>query len=197
MILKKSYPFAVLVLLMTFYTSISSPMLERMLPHEEGARQAGIWASAYRLLDASNMIAFLFAGLLLPMFARMLKLKDSVEQLVQLAFSLLVVPAIIVAVCSYFYSREIMSQLYHGQHVEESAAVFRILMCCFVAISSTYIFGTLLTANGNLKQLNIMASIAMVFNVCMNIYLIPRMECRGAAISSIITQFYLPPLRRS
>ena len=135
------------------------------------------------------MIAFLFAGLLLPMFARMIKLKDSVEQLVQLSFSLLVVPAIIVAICSYFYSTDIMSLLYHGQHVEESASVFRILMCCFVAISSTYIFGTLLTANGNLKQLNIMAAIAMVFNVCMNIYLIPRMECMGAAISSIITQF--------
>ena len=36
MILKKSYPYAVLVLLMTFYNRIDGVMLERMLPFREG-----------------------------------------------------------------------------------------------------------------------------------------------------------------
>ena len=33
-----------------------------------------------------------------------------------------------------------MELLYRGEHIDESAAVFRILVCCFVPISSTYIF---------------------------------------------------------
>src|SRR5207253_2207137 len=99
MILKQSYPYAILVLLMTFYNRIDFVMLERMLPN--GAEQSGIYASAYRLLDATNMIAFLFAGLLLPIFARMIKLRQSVEEMVRLSFSLLIVPAIIIATVSF------------------------------------------------------------------------------------------------
>jgi O-antigen/teichoic acid export membrane protein len=191
MILKKSYPFAVLVLLMTFYNRIDTVMLERMLDDGNGygAVQSGIYASAYRLLDATNMIAFLFAGLLLPIFSKMIKLKQSVEQMVTLSFSLLVVPAIIIAVCSFFFRQEFMETLYSGTgHIEESAKVFGVLMCCFVPIASTYIFGTLLTANGSLKQLNIMASSGMIVNILLNLYLIPKMEVFGSAVSSLTTQ---------
>jgi len=187
MILKKSYPYAILVLLMTFYNRIDSVMLERMLP--DGAEQAGIYASAYRILDATNMIAFLFAGLLLPIFARMLKLKEPVEEMVRLSFSLLVVPAIIIAACSYFFKSDIMAMLYEGStHIESSSTVFGILMCCFAPIASTYIFGTLLTANGNLKELNIMASTGMAINIILNIILIPKMQVVGSAFSSLTTQ---------
>jgi O-antigen/teichoic acid export membrane protein len=185
MIIKKSYPYAILVLLMTFYNRIDTVMLERMLP--DGNKQSGIYASAYRLLEAANMIAFLFSGMLLPMFARMIKLKQSVEELVKLAFCLLVIPAIVVAVCSFFYQEQIMALLYK-EHIAESASLFGILMCCFVPIASSYIFGTLLTANGNLKQLNIMACSGMVINISLNIFLIPIYFANGAASVSLITQ---------
>ena len=186
MILKKSFPFAVLVLLMTFYNRIDTVMLERMLP--DGAQECGIYASAYRILDATNMVAFLFAGLLLPMFAKMLKLQQSVEEMVKLATSLLIVPAIIIAVGSFTFSVEIMDKLYH-EHVVDSAAVFGKLMFCFVAISTTYIFGTLLTANGNLKEMNIMACSGIIINIVLNILLIPHFKANGSAYSSLITQF--------
>jgi O-antigen/teichoic acid export membrane protein len=190
MILKKSYPYAVLVLLMTFYNRIDGVMLERLLPFRVGANEAGIYASAYRLLDAANMIAFLFAGLLLPIFALMIKLKQDVQEMVGLSFSLLVVPAIVVATCCAFFSYEWMDLLYRGEHIEESAAVFRILMCCFVPISATYIYGTLLTANGSLRELNLMAGTGMLLNVLMNFILIPKYQATGAAVSSITTQAF-------
>lgn len=191
MILKKSYPYAVLVLMMTFYNYIGSVMLERVLPFRVGANAAGIYASANRLLDAANMIAFLFSGLLLPIFARMIKLKHNVEGMVRLSFSLLVIPAMVVSICCYFFSYNLMNLLYNGTNVEESSAVFKVLMCCFVPISSVYIFGTLLTANGNLKQLNIMASTGMVMNIILNLILIPRYQALGAAVSAITTQMMM------
>src|ERR1035437_1195422 len=186
MILKQSYPYAILTLLMTFYTYSGSVMIERLLP--DGALQSGIYASANRLLDASNMIAFLFSGLLLPIFARMIKLKEHVEEMVKLAVSLLIVPALIVAIGSFAYREELMSLLYKN-NAGEAADVFGILMFCFVAISSTYIFGTLLTANGNLKQLNIMASIGMLINISLNLFLIPHFKATGCASASLATQF--------
>jgi O-antigen/teichoic acid export membrane protein len=186
LILKKSFPFAILVLLMTFYNRVDTVMLERILPN--GAVESGIYASAYRLLDASNMISFLFSGLLLPMFSRMIRYRESVEDLVKLSFTILITPAIIIASACIFYGHDIMELLY-DEHVSESAQVFSILMGCFVATSLSYIFGTLLTANGNLFQLNLMASSGMVFNLSLNFILIPMFHAQGAAVSSLITQF--------
>ncbi|MBK9478365.1 MAG: oligosaccharide flippase family protein [Bacteroidetes bacterium] len=185
-ILKKSYPYAILVLLMAFSNRIDTVMLERLLV--DGAEQSAIYASAYRLLDSANMIAYLFAGLLLPIFARMIKLKHDLDELVKLAFSLLVTLSVIVALGSFFYSKELMGLMY-TQHVEESARVFGYLMTCFVAISTTYVFGTLLTANGNMKELNTMASIGMFLNITLNLILIPQYKATGSAISSLVTQF--------
>lgn len=187
MILKKSFPFAVLILLMTFYNRIDTVMMERMLPEGENNIQAGIYAQAYRLLDATNMIAYLFAGLLLPLFSRMLKQRDSVEDLVKLSFRLLVIPAIMVASGSFFYRDEIMELLYH-EHARASAPVFGLLMSCFIPVSASYIFGTLLTANGNLRALNIMAASGMLLNITLNIFLIPKLQAYGSAIASFVTQ---------
>lgn len=186
-ILKKSYPFALLILLMTFYNRIDSIMLERMLP--DGALQAGIYAQAYRILDAANMFAYLFAGLLLPMFARMLKQKEKIDNLTGLSFSLLVVPALALGIMCFAYREPVMELLYH-EHTEVSSPVFGLLMCGFTGMAVTYILGTLLTANGNLTQLNIMAASGMVLNIVLNLILIPMMKAKGAAVANIITQFF-------
>jgi O-antigen/teichoic acid export membrane protein len=101
----------------------------------------------------------------------------------------LIIPAIVIAICSFFFRNEIMDMLYRGTgHIEESARVFGVLMGCFVPIASTYIFGTLLTANGSLKQLNIMASTGMIINILLNLILIPKYEVYGSAVSSLTTQ---------
>lgn len=188
MILKKSFPFAILTLLMSFYNRINTVMIERILPKGVGDLQSGIYAQAFRLLDATNMIAFLTAGMLLPIFSRMLKYKESVEPLVKLISTLLLSAAMVIGIGCMFYSTELMGMLY-PKHVDESAKIFQLLMISFVAVSTTYIFGTLLTANGNMKQLNIMAAFGMVLNISLNLFLIPRFEAYGSAISSMITQF--------
>jgi O-antigen/teichoic acid export membrane protein len=187
MIFKKSFPFAVLGMLMACYNRLDSVMVERMLPN--GAEQAGIYAQGFRLLDAANMIPVLFAGLLLPIFSKMLKFKESVEPLVKTAFILLITPGIIVAVGCWFYSDRLMEMLYGTEHLEEASLIFPILMSCFVATSFTYIFGTLLTANGNLRELNLMAASGILINVTMNLFLIPRFQAVGSAVSSLSTQF--------
>lgn len=184
-ILRKSYPYGILVLLMTFYNRADAVMLERILP--DGKVQASVYASAYRLLDASNMIAFLFAGLLLPLFSRMLKQRDNIEQLVRLSFSMLICLSFTTAAVCWFFSDTIIGLLYHN-HVDESASVLSVLMACFIFVSITYVFGTLLTANGNLRMLNTMAGLGMAMNIGLNFLLIPKYKALGTAYSSLITQ---------
>ena len=190
MIMKQSLPFALLVLLMTFYNRLDPVMLEGLLPDKVGNQQAGIYASGFRLLDAANMIAYLFSVLLIPIFSKMIKNKDSVEQMVKLSFTLIITFAIIIAVSCIVYSYELMDLLYN-LHIKESANVFRLLMGGFVAVSTTYIFGTLLTANGNLWQLNIVSLIGLVVNFLINLFLIPRLLAVGSAYASLLTQFFI------
>lgn len=223
MILKKSFPFAVLVLLMTFYNRLDAVMIERLLPdknnyvffliqkvkhmpyyklaavkqvifeaeqslNSSGPAQAGIYAKGFRLLDAANMIAYLFSVQLIPIFSRMLKFNERIDNLVKLAFTLLITPAIIASAVSVFYRTDLVKLINYG--VTDSANIFAVLMCCFVAVSTTYIFGSLLTANGSLRQLNTMAIIGICLNFVLNIVLIPHYKAMGAAVSSLVTQFF-------
>ena len=187
MILKKSFPFAILVLLMTFYNRLDGVMIERLLPGNLGKEQSGIYAKAFRLLDAANMIAYLFSVQLLPLFSRMLKNKENIENIVKLSFTLLLTPALIVSVGSLFYADRFCELLYKGN--SEGYEILGLLMSCFTAISITYIFGTLLTANGNLKYLNLMAVSGILINLVLNFILIPKMHALGSAIASVVTQF--------
>ncbi len=184
-IIKKSFPFALLSLLQMFYSRIDSVMLERILT--DGKTQAGIYAQSFRILDAVSMFSFLFASLLLPIFSKMLKDKSPVNQLTEFAFLLLIIPALIFAISTSFYSKEIMNILYH-HHIQESARIYQILILGFVCISSSYIFGTLLTANGNMRALNIMATAGFGINILLNFVLIPYYQAYGAALASIATQ---------
>jgi O-antigen/teichoic acid export membrane protein len=88
------------------------------------------------------------------------------------------------------YPISVRETLYeYNQRITESSSVFGFLMGCFIPISTTYVFGTLLTANGNLKQLNIMAASGMAVNIILNLILIPRFYAIGSAFASLFTQF--------
>lgn len=189
-ILKKSYPFAILGFLMGFYNRIDSVFLERFASSE----QAGIYAQAYRILDAASMLSLLFAGLLLPMFSKMIKEKTELNQLIKLSFILIIIPAIIIATSSFFYRKEVINLLYHS-HIDNSANIFSILMISFVFVAINYIFGTLLTANGSLKQLNIIALMSLVLNFALNLILIPKYKALGAAYANVATQFFATSLQ--
>lgn len=197
-ILRQSWPYALLILLMGIYGRVDSILLERLL--QDGDYQAGIYASAFRLFDAANnMSGFLFASLLLPIFAKLIKEKLNLVPLVKLSFTILYLLSISVAITSIFYGRDIMSLFYHihtdetlvayNDRIDQTQLVFVILMWTYVATSLTYIFGTLLTANGSLKTLNKIALAGVVFSLTINFTLIPIFEARGAATASLVSQW--------
>ena len=183
--LKQTFPFALLVFFMSFYNRFDAVILKKLL--EDGDVQVGIYAQSFRLLDAVSQFSLLFAGLLLPIFSRMIKQKEKVDDLVHFSFFLLIVPAIIFVISSTFYNQEIISLLY-PEHEIASVKIFPILMATFIPISITYIFGTLLTANKSLKRLNIIAFSGVVINLTLNLILIPKLFAMGAAITALITQ---------
>ena len=184
MILRKSLPFALLTLLMTFYNRIDTVMLGKLLPDNVGAIQSGIYAHAYRILEATNQIAFLFAVLLLPLFSHLIKQSQKLIHIIKISFSLLFVGTTLLAFSSLFYSYEFMDLLYE-EYLQESADVYAIIIFGVIAMGTSYVFGTLLTANGNLKELNIIAGISLVLSLALNMILVPKMQAVGSAIANV------------
>lgn len=186
-ILRQSFPYSVLVLLMAFYLRINPEMLGSLL--SDGNTQSGIYAHSFRILDILSNYGYLFSIILLPLFSKMLQQGERADQLVQLSFLLLVIPSLILTISSMFYGQELISLLYY-EHIAISAKVFVILIPGFIGMTFTYIFGALLTANGNLKALILMAAIGVVLNLTLSFILIPKFEVVGAAIANLTTQVY-------
>jgi len=184
-IVRESFPFAVLTFLMALYYRVDSVMLERMLP--DGARQVGIYAQAFRLLDAFVMYAYLFSVILLPLFSRMIKEDKPVTELVKFAFLLMMIPILILGITTIIYRYPVMHFLYLS-HAEASSDVLGLLMVALIFASSGYLFGTLLTARGDIKQLSWLAAGGFLLNILLNFILIPRFQTIGAAWASLVTQ---------
>lgn len=187
-IIKKSLPFALLVLLMMIYTRSDSVFLERL--HPNGNFESGIYAQGFRLLDAFFIFGMLFATLLFPLFSKQLKEKESVLPLLKMSSNLLIGGAIFLSLFCVFNASFIVNLIYTN-NTELSIPSFNWLMLTFIWMCFSLIFGTLLTANGNLKLLNQMSFLAIVLNIVLNFSLIPHLGAEGAAITAFNTQLFV------
>ncbi len=187
-VIKQMWPYAVLSLTMTFYTRMDVILIQKLLP--DGDFQNGIYASAYRLLDAANMMAALVSMLLLPIFSKMLSGKENISPLVQFSTGIMVIPAFVFSLSCFIYRQPIIELLNHHSNLY-SGTVFGWVILCFVPLSTMYVYGTLLTAHGNLRTLNILAGIALIINLCLNYFLIHLWKAEGAAITALCTQGFV------
>ena len=189
MIVKKSLPYALLIFLMSVYYYSDVVMVERIRGNIEVAN----YAHGYRFFMAFNMLGYLFAGLLLPIFSKLIKEKKSVVPVSWLSFKLIYFFALIICVIVWTYKVEIIHWRYeiNGSSLLHSSETFGWLIISFIGVSCNYIFGTLLTAKGSMKQLNILAVFGILINISLNLLLIPDKGSSGAAFASAFTQFFI------
>ncbi len=185
-ILKQSYPFAIIYIMMAIYYRIDGVMIEELLP-TDGALEAGYYAASFRLLDGINMIGFLFASLLLPIFSKMLIQKQKIEPLLLFSFRSLITISLALSITCFFFRKEIIYFLYVDA-TNYSSEIFGLLIFAFIPISMVYIFGTILTANNNLKQMNLITFFGIIINITLNYFLIMKFKAYGATQATVFTQ---------
>jgi O-antigen/teichoic acid export membrane protein len=138
------------------------------------------------------MLGMIFAGLLFPVFSRMIHQQSKdLMALVQVTGKLLIGGAIGILFVVNYNGSYILHLIYGDKVDNESITVFSYLMLAFAAMSFNFIFGTLLTAGGFLKSLNFSALLGVIISVFSNMYLIPTMGALGCAISAFITQVFV------
>ena len=188
MILRMSFPYALFIFLSSIYTRIDGIMLEQI--SSAGSRSVGEYAQGYRLYEAAGMFAYMFAVLLLPMYSRMLKENPrEVKSLVETASRLLLGSAVAASIFFFFNADFVLNWRYH-EVTDNAVLSFMALMGAFTGLGMFYVYGTLMTANENLRMLNIISVVGLALNLILNFWLIPKFGAFGAAMATMATQLF-------
>ncbi len=184
-LLRAALPFGLTLFLTTAFTRLDIFMVERMA--SRGAFEAGVYAASYRLLDGVNMVGFLFATLLLPMLSKLVIAGEPARALLRQSAGYMAALGVGVAAYASFFGQPLMEALY----VEAEpgwGAVLAALMWAAVGVGLTYVYGSFLLAHQRVAQLNALFGVALVVNVGLNAWLIPRYGALGAALATVVTQ---------
>jgi O-antigen/teichoic acid export membrane protein len=186
-IFKKVMPYALSVFLMAIYGRMDAVLLARWLP--DGKYQVGIYAAAYRLLDAANMVGVLMASLLIPMYAKLWGEKKHTDliNLLKIALQLVIVGSVTLAAAFWVVRSEVMALLY-THTTAFSGDILGVLMWSFVVMSSSYVVGSLLTAIGYLAKANAIFLMAIALNFILNFIFIHNEKALGAAKATLLTE---------
>ncbi len=184
-LIHKSLPYALVVILMTIYSRMDGVMLERLL--DDDAYQAGIYAAGFRIYDAGNIMGYLFAGLLLPIYSVLISKGESLVNLAKPAMFALWTLVCLLVFSFVFFAEDLLPIIYTNLSPDYYPPL-KYLMLALLTLVLTYIYGTALTASDRLKKLNILFLIGVAINLFLNLYLIPKKGAAGAAMATLITQ---------
>lgn len=184
-LLKKGIPYALIVFLMLVYTRTDVVLIERLLPN--GSVEAGIYAAAYRLLEAVNAVMLIFGTLLLPIFAKMIGKKESIKEMLQMSIKLVLAISVTACLIVVLYRNNISTLLYK-EATPYWADTMAILFLSYIPLSMMYVLGSLVTASGQLRQYNILNISIVIFSLTANLIIIPQYKAIGAAYVSVATQ---------
>ncbi len=184
-IFKEALPYALMIFLMSIYYRIDGILINKLLI--DGNKETGIYAAGYRIYDAISNILILFGNILLPLYARYISDKVMLTQLSKFAFLFILVVTCSTIGIGYYFKYEIIDLLYHRNDIYWIQIYFT-LLCSLVGIGAVYIYGSLLTAVGKIKTINIIVGFGVILNIGANLYFIPQYKALGAAISFCITQ---------
>ena len=183
-----TYPYALLLLFSSAYNRVDGVMLDHLLT--DGKNEAGLYASAYRFIEAGNMVGFLFASLLLPMITDLMSRKENYSKLFSFSYRLLALIGAIIASICIIYADQIYQFIYVDKY-EGASYLLSILMLSFIPVSLSHCFGSYLIAKEDLKGINTIFLIGLIINLILNYNLIPTFKAEGAAYATVATQTFL------
>jgi O-antigen/teichoic acid export membrane protein len=183
-LLKICFPYALVVLLMGLYSRLDTILLERW---SQDPNEAGYYSFAFRILDIANMVGVLFGGLLLNMFSKLLSDKTALRRLFWVSFFILVSGYMLGAVLTYLFG-EWISIFLLGFYDTKAIFTLNLLFIALIFAGIIHIAGTLLTAVADLKRMNSLFAVAIIINIFLNYFFIPKYGAIGAATVAIVTQ---------
>ena len=176
-------PFAVTSLLYNVYYSIDIVMLTNMV----GNYPTGIYNATYKLISVLTLFYSVYTAVIFPVMSKFFK-NDEKMLLISFEKSIKYLMLIIIplAVATVVYSTDIIHFIY-GHEYDASSSVLSILIwtVCLLFISGAA--NTLLNASHKEVTVTKIYAMAAIFNIVLNLFMIPYLSYNGAAITTVLS----------
>jgi O-antigen/teichoic acid export membrane protein len=186
-IFRRVLPFALILLLMSVHYRLDGFLLERI--HGNGALEAGIYASAYRLLDASNMLGYLASSFLVAFVARNLQEKEVLEDAIFNTRHVLMVCSLGAASFVIVFAPWLQQLLYHSNSAYHTR-VMQLCIASFPAYCLVHVYGSVLTGAAKMNRFISILLVSVILNVILNLTLIPSYGALGCCIAALVSQYF-------
>ena len=182
-----SLPFAATGILYTIYYSIDTVMLTNLI----GSYATGIYNATFKLISVLTLLYSAYTAVIFPVMSKFFK-NDETLLLISFEKSIkyLILVIIPIAVATVFYSRNIINLIY-GHEYDAATSVLSILIwtVCLLFISGAC--NTLLNASHKETTVTKIYAIAAVFNIVLNLFMIPHFSYDGAAITTVLSDILI------
>jgi O-antigen/teichoic acid export membrane protein len=148
----------------------------------------GWYSASYRLLEVFLFIPMVFTTAVFPIFSQFhVSSKDSLKFTYQKSFKYLTILSLPVAVGVTLLAEPIILLIYKASFTP-SILVLQILIWTIPITFLNYIFGSILPAMNRQNTLLKITFISMVFNIAVNLVVIPTYSYVGAAVITLLTE---------
>lgn len=194
-VIVKSLPYGLALILNNLYFRIGSLMLVRM----SGPEQTALYGLPLRVLEAIAILPLYFMNAVLPTLTKTLKEKsERYKQVIQYSFDALVMGGVAMAVGMSAISYQVIYLLSNEDFLSNPATGFygadvslRIVIFALAFSFINTLFGFTLVAIGKQSKLLYVNGTGAVLAVVLNLFLIPELGARGAAITDIIVELFV------
>ena len=184
-----SIPFLVYGVLGVIYYRVDTVMLSLMT----STAVVGWYGAGYRLFDTLLFIpSLILNAVMYPVFAKLsVSSRPALKIAVEKCMNLLLICAVPIATLMIVAAPNIIGFLYHRAEFDNTIPVVQTLAPGLVFLYiNTLLFSVIVSTRGE-KRIPIMAGIALVFNLSLNLFLIPRYQQVGAAVVTSLTELLL------
>jgi O-antigen/teichoic acid export membrane protein len=178
--------FGLLMVFMTAIYRLDAYLLN--LLHPLGSIASGRYAAAFRLLDAANMLGYVTATYLFSFAAVN---KNNITYLQKNAFIIckwLVAIAFIGIIILLFFGNFIGKLLYYKPN-EETIGLIKYILLILPALFIIHVYGSIISACGNLKKFLLLTIVVCVINILLNILAIPYYGTMGSFYAALTSQY--------
>lgn len=182
-----SIPFAITGFLYMIYYSIDMVMLTNMV----GNYATGIYNATYKLISVLTLFYTVYTAVIFPVMSKFYKNDDTMLLIsFEKSIKYLMLVIIPLAVATVFYSADIIHLIY-GHEYDAASSVLSILIwtVCLLFISGAC--NTLLNASHKEVTVTKIYAVAAVFNIVLNIFMIPSLSYNGAAITTVLSDILI------
>ncbi len=190
-VLQLTLPFILLIGFMGVHNRLDMFLLERL--HEQGAAEAGVYAAAYRLLDAGNMLGYLSASFLVPFAAKHLQDKKAIGAVVVRIRHALLNVSLTASIFCFFFAGWVVDLLYHTSDPYYQ----QVLWLCLLALPAymmIHVYGSLLTAAGAFRDFITIVVVSVALNLVINLIFIRSAGALACVYAALASQYLLAAL---